>query len=66
MIGFAPHATSTKEKVEENVSLPTTNIEDVIWELTWIYDAYFFNIYGLIENEVKYASNLWIFWFGLY
>lgn len=64
-IGFAPHATSTKGKVEENATLPTTNIEDVIWELTWIYDAYFFNIFGFFETNFKLASDLWVFWFGL-
>ena len=62
---FAPHATSSKPKVIENIAIPVANVEDVLWELTWFYDAYFFNITGALESTLKSFANLWIFWFGL-
>jgi hypothetical protein len=34
-IGFAPHATSTKKKVEK-AEMPTIDIRDILWELTWL------------------------------
>lgn len=54
-LGFAPHATSTKSKVTA-VTLPETNVEEVTWELTWVFDAYFFNVWGILEPNFKQAA----------
>jgi hypothetical protein len=62
---FAPHSTSSKPKVIENIALPVKNVEDVLWELTWFYDAYFFNVTGALEPTLKAMATLWIFWFGI-
>jgi hypothetical protein len=34
-MGFAPHANSSKVKVEK-MAKPTTDISDVLWETTWL------------------------------
>ena len=41
-IGFAPHATSTKPKVVENSPIPEIGVEDITWELTWIFDFWYY------------------------
>ena len=39
-LGFAPHATSSKPKVVAKSKIPAVNVEDVTWELTWIFDLW--------------------------
>ena len=62
---FAPHATSKKNRVIENIAIPSDNVEDVMWELTWIYDAYFFKFIGAVQPAIKAIANVWIYWFGI-
>ena len=62
---FAPHATSKKNRVIENIAIPSENVEDVMWELTWIYDAYFFKFIGAVQPAIKAMANVWIYWFGI-
>jgi len=52
-------------KVIENISIPSVNVEDVLWELTWVYDAYFFNFTGALTPTFKAFANVWIYWFGI-
>jgi len=41
-IGFAPHATSSKPNVDTiaTSSLPTTRVDDIMWELSWLFNAW--------------------------
>jgi hypothetical protein len=62
-IGFAPHATSSKGKVEQ-LAKPTTDVMDILWETTWIglwVDASKFH-FGIFQL----CGEIWIWLFGLY
>lgn len=39
-VGFAPHATSSKPVLVENSSIPSTRVEDVLWELSWVFSVW--------------------------
>jgi hypothetical protein len=61
-IGFAPHATSTKQLVTAE-PMPKESIIDVLWELNWI---------GMMVNPRfglgigKMFAKLWLWMFGIY
>ena len=52
-MGFAPHATSSKSKVEK-LPKPTIDVLDIVWETTWI---------GFWANPSKPRLGVWE-WFG--
>ena len=65
-MGFAPHATSTKPKVKENATIPSIGIEDVTWELTWIFDFwYYFGALSFTQWYFRWHAKIWVWWFGL-
>jgi hypothetical protein len=51
-MGFAPHANSSKVKVEK-ITKPTTDIMDILWEITWL---------GMTANPsagLSYLTKVW-------
>jgi FAD/FMN-containing dehydrogenase len=64
-IGFAPHSTSSKVKVEADVTLPANNIDDYLWELTWLYDISPKKNFMWTQFFYRWAGNSWVYWFGI-
>ena len=40
-MGFAPHVTSSKVNIATEL-IPSNNVQDLFWELSFIYDIYQF------------------------
>jgi hypothetical protein len=65
-IGFAPHATSTKPKVAANSPIPSVGVEDITWELSWVFDMWqALGAHSFSQWYYRWNGKMWVWWFGI-